>query len=610
MKIPCEPTNIPPIDEIDVPAILEKYAQERDRRLRTEGQDQYLEPAGQFADICDDDPHRPRIEREPISEDLDAAVLGGGFGGVLTGYHLNEAGVRDFRVIDHAGDFGGCWYWNRYPGVECDNVSYVYLPLLEEMGFVPSKKFSPGYEICEYIQSIARRARLYEKALMHTQVTDMHWDDTIKRWRLSTNRGDELRARFVVMCMGPLNKPKLPGIPGLDKFSGKIFHSSRWDYDYTGGSQKDPVLDRLGNERIAVVGTGASAVQIVPYLGNYVKQLYVVQRTPSQVDARDNRDTDPEWAKTLKPGWHQEMMVNFQHGLWTGLDRDEPDLICDIWTELNRNIRHQREQEGWPELTIEELLALRDEHDHRTMERMRRRVDEIVEDRETAEKLKPYYRFLCKRPCSNDAYYPTFNKPHVKLLDVSETRGIEALTEKGFMHEGTEYEVDCIILASGYEQTSDLKKRWTLERIEGREGLSIYDHWADGYKTMHGMSTHGFPNQFYLGFIQGGVHASTTETWNRQAHHIAYMIQQALDRDIQVMELSEEAQEKWLKHHRETEIDVETFSRACTPGYYNNEGGEVFRYFLGDSYGPGPYAFWDLLEKWRADGKLEGFNCS
>ncbi len=608
MSTECQPTDIPPIEEIDVDAVLEKYAYERQRRLRPEGQGQYLEPEGSFADICEADPHMPVLPRDPIREELDVAVLGGGFGGVLAAWHLKQAGVSTFRNIDHAGDFGGCWYWNRYPGVECDNVSYVYFPLLEEMGYMPSKKFAPGYEIRDYIQSIARKAGLYDRALLHTQVTALCWDQSISRWRLSTNRGDEIRARFVVMGVGPLNKPKLPRIPGLEKFEGRIFHSSRWDYDFSGGSQEDPQLDKLADKRIAVVGTGASSVQIVPYVGRYAKQLYVIQRTPSSVDARDNTETDTRWARSLEPGWHQRMLRNFQHGLWEGLARDEPDQICDIWTEINRNIRHEREKAGWPEVSLEQALQLRSDHDHRTMERLRRRVDALVEDSQTAEKLKPYYRFLCKRPCSNDYYYQTFNRPNVDLLDVSATRGIEALTEKGFMHEGKEYAVDCIILASGYEQTSELKKRWAFDALEGRDGLSLYDYWEDGYQTLHGMSSHGFPNQFYIGFIQGAVHASTTETWNRQAEHIAYLISEALDRGVTIMEPTREAQDAWVRHLHDTEVDVESFQRLCTPGYYNNEGGEQFRYFLGEAYGPGPYAFWDMLEAWRAEGSLAGFS--
>lgn len=602
MTVRCEPTNIPPIDGIDVPAVLEKYRLERDRRLRPDGQGQYLEPGRTFADICDTDPHQPVLPRAAVDEEREVVILGGGFSGVTAAYHLQQAGISDFRNIDHAGDFGGCWYWNRYPGVECDNVSYVYMPLLEEMGYIPSRKFAPGYEIRDYIQSIARKYGLYDKALLHTRVKTLEWQASLNRWLITTRQGDRIRARFVILAMGPLNKPKLPGIPGLHDFQGKIFHSSRWDYDYTGGSQRQPILDKLADKRVAVIGTGASAVQIVPYLGRHVRQLHVIQRTASCIDERNNHPTDPEWAASLQPGWHQQYLRNFQNGLWQGLDRDEPDLICDIWTEINRNIRFEREQAGWPELSLEELLTLRGEHDHRLMERLRRRVDASVVDRKTAETLKPYYHFMCKRPCSNDEYYPTFNQPNVTLIDVSATRGLERLTEKGFVHDGKEYEVDCIIAASGYEQTSELERRWDIERITGRDGLSIYDHWAARPQTLHGMTSHGFPNLFFTGFIQGGVHASTTETFGRQGQHIAGLIKEAAQRGRSCIEPTQTAQEEWMELLRPMQTDAEAFMRECTPGYYNNEGGKEFRYFLGEVYTPGPYAFWDLLEEWRATG--------
>lgn len=610
MSNPCEPTDVPPIGEIDVPTILEKYRQEREKRLRPDGQAQYAEPAGAFDDFYGYDPHIPVADREAISEDLDIAILGGGFGGVLAAFHLRRAGLDTFRNIDHAGDFGGCWYWNRYPGVQCDNDAYVYMPLLEEMGYMPSKKFADGREICDYIQAIARTTGLYDKALFHTRITAMRWDDTLGRWRLSTNRNDDIRAKFVIMAVGPLNKPKLPGVPGLENFNGKIFHTARWDYDFTGGAPENPCLDKLADKRVAVIGTGASAIQVVPFLGRYSKQLYVIQRTPSSVDARNNAETDPEWVKTLRPGWQQDYLRNFQHGLYNGLSPGEPDLICDIWTEINRNISAELQREGWPELSVEELMLRRDEHDHRTMERLRRRVESIVDDKDTAEALKPYYRFLCKRPCSNDFYYQTFNRPNVKLIDVSTTRGLEKMTANGFMHCGSEYHIDALILASGYEMTSELKKRWGIDIIEGRNGLSIYQHWSDGYRTLHGMTSHGFPNQFYIGFIQGGVHASTTETFSQQARHIAYIISETLARNAKSVEPTQQAQDDWVREIHATEIDVETFSRACTPGYYNNEGEKQFRYFLGEGYGPGPYAFRELIEQWRDEGSMRGLRLS
>jgi cyclohexanone monooxygenase len=608
----CEHTPTPP-EAVDIPELRAKYYRERDKRLRKDGQEQYIRPTGEFSEVYEADPYTPFAARDPISEDLEVAVLGAGWSGILAGVHLRRAGIGDFRNIDHAGDFGGVWYWNRYPGLQCDNDAYCYLPMLEEMGFFPSKKFTDGYEIRDYAQSIARKYELYEKPLFHTLITSLKWDESIKRWRIGTDRGDDIRARFVIMANGLLNIPKLPGVPGVHDFKGKMFHTARWDWDYTGGSQTNPVLDRLADKKVAIVGTGATAVQAIPFLGQSAKQLYVLQRTASTVDERRNTPTDPAWTASLKPGWQRERQMNFHHAAMETLSPGEEDLICDIWTEINRNLSEQFDDHGWP-TTPEEYMAKREVMDYRVMERLRQRVDSIVADPETAEILKPYYRYLCKRPASNDDYYPTFNRPNVTLFDVSPTQGVERMTEKGFIHNGMEYEIDCMIFASGFEVTSDLDRRWGINAIEGRGGISIYDAWEHEYRTFHGVMSHGFPNLFFTGFVQGGVNASTTETFDMQARHIAYVVKQALDRGATAVEPTLEAQNAYVQHIRDTAIDLSSFQRECTPGYFNNESEQVtdnagikkFRNFLGEPYGPGYYAFEKLLEDWRAGGALAG----
>jgi cation diffusion facilitator CzcD-associated flavoprotein CzcO len=604
----CEPTQTPVSDEINIPALRDKYRQERDKRLRPEGQQQYLETEDDFAASYEGDPHTPVAPRGPISEDLDVAILGGGFSGIMSGVHLRNAGVTRFRHIEHAGDFGGVWYWNRYPGIQCDNDAYCYLPLLEETGFIPSKKFCDGYEIQEHCRRIANRYSLYEGALFHTRITTLRWDESIGRWRIGTNRSDDIRARFVLMCGGPLNRPKLPGIAAIKEFRGKLFHTARWEYDYTGGSWKNPILDRLADKRVAIIGTGASAVQAIPYLGRYARQLYVLQRTPSSVDKRPNPTTDPEWVRTLKPGWQKQRQAHFHRVAVERLARGEPDLICDIWTEVNRNLAAKLEAQGWPELTLRQYLAMREVEDYLVMERMRRRVESLVEDKKTAEALKPYYRFLCKRPCSNDHYYETYNRPNVKLIDVSKSRGVERMTGKGFVADGVEYEIDCLICASGFEVTSDLDRRWGIDVIEGRGGKSLYDHWAEGYLTLHGAMTRGFPNQFFTGYLQGGFNATTTEQFSRQGYHIAYIIKEALARGATVVEPSQEAQDTWVRTIRQTAFDLSQFQRECTPGYFNNEGSKKMRWYLGESYGLGWDAFEGLLQEWRNNGTLSGLN--
>jgi cation diffusion facilitator CzcD-associated flavoprotein CzcO len=600
----CAPTRTP--DNVDIAELQEKYLRERNKRLRPDGQTQYARPVGGAAGSFADDPHMPTRARAPISEDIDVIVLGAGWGGLMAAYHLTQAGVTNFRNVDTAGDFGGVWYWNRYPGIQCDNESYCYLPLLEEMGFLPSKKFADGWEIYEYCRSIAQRFGFADRALFHTLINNLRWDESIKRWHVATNRGDDIRARFVILACGVLNMPKLPRIPGIGQFKGKIFHTARWDYGYTGGSYRNPVLDKLADKRVAIVGTGATAIQAVPHLAKYAKQLYVVQRTPSSVDERPNPPTDPEWAQSLKPGWQKERQENFHHAAMEGLRPGEPDLVCDIWTEISRNLAAELEAEGWPQLTLEQIAARREAIDYGVMERLRRRVEEIVQDKETAEALKPYYRFLCKRPLSSDEYYPTFGRPNVKLIDVSQTKGLERITERGFVVHGKEYEVDCIIFASGFEVTSDLNRRWGIDAVEGREGRSIYDHWANGPKTLHGTMSHGFPNQFYVGYIQGGLNASVTEQFGQQGYHIAYVISEALKRGLAVVEPSKEAQDAYVRHFDEIEIDLSSFLRQCPPSYFTNEGEEKPKWFLFRAYGHGWSAFQKLLQDWRDKGELRG----
>jgi cation diffusion facilitator CzcD-associated flavoprotein CzcO len=385
-----------------------------------------------------------------------------------------------------------------------------------------------------------------------------------------------------------------------------MFHTARWEYDYTGGTRQNPVLDKLADKRVGIVGTGATAIQAVPYLGKYAKQLYVLQRTPSTVDERDNPPTDPEWVKTLQPGWQKERQANFHRAAMESFLPGEPDLVCDIWTEISRNLAAELEAEGWPQLSFEEFMRRREVVDYRVMERLRGRAASMVKDPATAEALKPYYRFLCKRPLSNDDYYPTFNRPNVKLIDVSASQGVQEMTAKGFKHDGVEYEVDCMIFASGFEVSSDLDRRWGISVVEGRGGKSIYKHWANGPLTVHGIMTHGFPNQFYTGYIQGGLNASTTEQFGKQGYHIAYVISEALKRGAKVVEPTQAAQDAYVKHFFDTEFDSSQFQRECTPSYFTNEGQVKAPWALFRGYGPGWGAFQKLLEDWRNKGDMEG----
>jgi cyclohexanone monooxygenase len=591
--------------DFDPDALREKYRAEREKRLRPDGNDQYLEVTGEFAHFVDDPYVAPGFAREPLTDEVDVVLIGGGFGGLLAGSRLRQLGVENIRIIEKGGDFGGTWYWNRYPGIACDIESYVYLPLLEELDYVPVEKYSRGPEIFAHCKRIAEKFDLYRDVCFQTQVTGLRWDGDSARWIVSTDRGDEMKARFVSLANGFLQKPKLPGIPGVETFRGHCFHTSRWDYGYTGGDS-DGNLTGLRDKRVGIVGTGASAVQCVPHLGANAEHLYGFQRTPSSVDVRANRPTDPDWARSLGAGWHQGRMDNFQ--ILTAGGYQEEDLVNDGWTDIIRKLLSMMLSEDEPDLSPEALAKTMETADFIKMEEIRARVDSIVDDPATAEALKPYYRQFCKRPCFHDEYLQTFNRPNVTLVD-TRGKGVERVTEKGVVVAGEEYELDCLIYATGFEVGTDYSRRAGYE-VVGRDGATLSQKWKDGVTTLHGIHIHGFPNCFMMTISQSGFTVNFPYMINEQAKHIAYIIQQALDRDIRSLEVSQEAETAWVDTVREMADRTSEFSENCTPGYYNNEGqpGKAGR--QNGFYFGGPTEFVEILESWRADGKMKGLEVS
>ena len=584
----------------DPDALRDKYRFERDKRLRADGNEQYVEIAGQFAHYLED-PYVAPVERGPIFDTTEVIVIGGGFGGLLAGARLREAGIESLRVIEKGGDFGGTWYWNRYPGAACDVESYIYLPLLEEIGYIPKEKYSKAPEILAHSQAIGRHFDLYRNACFQTEVTEMRWDDTERVWVISTNRGDRMKARFVVMANGPLHRPKLPGIPGVESFAGHSFHTSRWDYDYTGGSSEGGLV-KLKDKRVGIIGTGATAVQCVPHLGEHAQELFVFQRTPSSIDVRNNRPTDDGWARSLRPGWQQERMDNFNALVSGGFA--EEDLVNDGWTDIIGNLLIRLRQEASPDLSPEGLARNLELADFEKMNQIRSRVDDIVSDPKTAEALKPWYRQFCKRPCFHDDYLATFNRPNVHLVD-TEGRGVERITPNSVVANGVEHEIDCLIYATGFEVGTEYTRRAGYE-LYGRDGLSLTEKWSSGARTFHGFHSHGFPNCFIISNIQSGFTVNFPHMLNEQSKHIAYILSEAAQRGITTIEAKPEAEDAWVR----TIIDLSQFNQrfleSCTPGYYNNEGKPADRAVQNGSYGAGPVAFVGVLEKWRSEGSLSG----
>ena len=585
----------------DPEALLERYRIERDKRLRADGNDQYLEIKGQLAHYLDDPFIDGKIEREPLADEVDVVIVGGGFGGLQVAARLCQAGVDDIRLIEKGGDFGGTWYWNRYPGAQCDVESYCYLPLLEELDYVPREKYAYAKEILEHSARIGEHFGLYERTLFQTEVTGVRWDAGAKRWIVETNRGDAIRARFISMANGPLHRPKLPGIPGIESYRGHSFHTSRWDYEYTGGGPEGG-LDKLGDKRIAIIGTGATAIQCVPFLGETAEHLYVFQRTPSTVDVRGNKPTDPQWAAGLGAGWQKHRMENF-NALLSGVPQRE-DLVGDGWTDLVDKMMSQfkKSREG-DNISIPKMMETAN---FEKMEEIRSRVDEYVEDPDTAEKLKPYYKMFCKRPTFNDDFLPTFNQPNVTLVD-TDGKGVERITEQGLVVAGVEYEVDCIIYSTGFEVGTAYTRRAGYD-VVGRDGAKLSEHWSEGTRTLHGMSSHGFPNLFITQISQSAFTANFPHLLDEASVHQAHIIAHALNNGIQTVEVTKEAEDAWV----ETILGFTDGPLAglggpdCTPGYYNNEGQVNPTAAQSAPYGGGSIGFFELLAKWRESGEFEG----
>jgi len=598
--------NLFPDLDFDPDALRERYRQERDKRLRDDGENQYLEAAENFAHYADEDPYTAQTPREAIKRDVNVVVVGGGFSGLMAAARLKERGAEDVLLIEAGGDFGGTWYWNRYPGAQCDIESYCYLPLLEETGYMPKEKYSFAPEIFEHTRRVGEYLGLYELALFQTRVKDAAWQEDRKRWRLTTDRGDVLDARFLIQATGPANRPKLPQIPGIDRFKGHSFHTARWDYEYTGGDHQGN-LHKLADKRVGIIGTGATAIQCIPFLGKHAKDLYVFQRTPSSVDLRGNSQTDPEWYAGQKPGWQRERRENFAAVL--AGQNFTVDLVADGWTDIARRIglslMNRRSDAG--NLDMEEISLRSEIADFQKMNEIRSRVDAEVGKADAAEALKPWYRQFCKRPTFNDDFLTTFNRDNVHLIDVSASKGVDGITEKGVLANGEEIELDCLIFATGFEITTSAHRRVDFD-TRGRNGQSLYEHWGEGFRTLHGLSSHGFPNWFTIGINQNGLSPNMTAMFDDQAVHVSYIIDEVQKRGATTIEVDAEAEKAWVEEIvRLAGGGNAEFLEACTPGYYNREGQVGKGVSMQNSpYAPGINAFNDLLARWRETGTLEG----
>jgi len=572
----------------------EKYRIEREKRLRADGIRQYKELKGDYEEF-DRDPYvEPGFTRAAVIEDVDVVIVGGGFGGMIEAANLTKAGVTNFRIVEKAGDFGGTWYWNRYPNAACDVESYVYLPLLEDTGYMPTEKYAKAPEIFAYCQLLGRTFDLYRGALFQTEVEDMRWDESRKRWNVMTSRSDILSAKFIVIAGGVLHKAKLPGIPGIETYAGRAFHTSRWDYSYTGGSSQT-LMEKLADKRVGIIGTGATAVQVVPKLAEAAKELFVFQRTAACVGVRNNKPTDPEWFKSLKPGWQAERTRNFTQAV-TGA-QPAVDMIDDEWTKMNWVDTRKLPENDEEALELERI-------DFENMERVRQRIADVIKDPATAELMMPWYSQSCKRPCFHDEYLPAFNRPNVHLVD-TDGKGVNEINEHGVIVNGVEYPVDLLIFASGFEVTTGYTHRLGFDP-KGRDGVSLSEAWAEGPATLHGVLSNGFPNMFMISTVQGAQATNFVHSITEAAQHVAFLIEQCVKGDIATIEPETAAQENWFETLFAQLWGIARYNATCTPGYLNSEGGGDMRSARAIAWMTSVLGFAEYVENWRQQGDLAG----
>ena len=535
-----------------------------------QGAADYIAMEGEFAKYLEDVYSAPPVEREALTDECEILVVGAGFAGLLLWYKLRAAGFQDVRFCEKGGDVGGTWYWNRYPGIACDVESYSYLPLLEEMGYFPTMKFASGFEILEYCQSMAEKTGFYDHCLFHTTVQQTIWEEATGRWTVVTDRGDKMRARYVVLANGILTTPKLARIDGMETFAGKAFHTSRWDYKAD-----------LDGKRVGIIGTGATAVQIVPELAKIVTELFVFQRTPSTIDVRDQRETTPEeieaWSK--EPGWaraRRERLAKISSGR-TALKGNDDYLSGKV-----DDFKERKQYES--ELSPEEMIQRQLNSNFRIMEQIRARIDAIVKDPKTAAALKPYYTYGCKRPTFHDEFLPTFNLPHVKLVDTAPL-GVSKINARGVVHDGVEYPVDVLIYATGFQWMATA----TFNMITGRDGQTLQQKWAsEGVKTFLGLHSHGFPNLFIMSGPQGGGgQFNFTRGIEGHTDYVIWMLKTLASRGANIVDIKKEPENAYAQHCREADLNTRPL-RDCI-SYYNGDG----------SAEPGSLAYYGGPQKWH-----------
>ena len=490
----------------------------------------------------------PVVRREEGSagdvRTYDAVVVGAGFSGLYMLFWLRDKLGLRARVFEKGKDVGGTWYWNRYPGARCDSESVYYCfsdhlseEILQEWNW--SERYATQPEIQRYLRWVAEKMDLLRDIELNRTVLAAHYDEDRAIWRITLDGDEQVEARFFITAVGCLHAINMPKFPGLERFRGRWYHTADWPEEGVS----------FAGRRVGVIGTGATAVQVIPEVAKEAAHVYVFQRTPNHCIPGQNRKISPEEMAEIKRNYKQiwqKMRANRAGFPYNPSNRSAletpPEERWRIYEEA-----WQRGGLGFGQETFADLI-INEEANRTAQEFFAAKIREIVRDPHVADLLTPKYPFGTKRPPLEHGYYETFNRPNVTLVDVRSTP-IEEITERGIRTSEREYELDDIIFATGFDAMTGAL--FAID-IRGRGGVSLRDRWADGPQTYLGLATHGFPNMFMITGPQSpSVLTNMVVAIEQHVEWIADCIRYLREHGYDAIEAAPEAEQQWVAHHAE-----------------------------------------------------------
>jgi len=525
------------------------------------------------------------------SKHFDAVVVGAGFAGMYLVYRLRKMGFS-VRCIESAGDVGGTWYWNRYPGARCDVPSLQYSFKFDEQlqqDWEWPERYSTQPEILEYAKHVADRFDLRKDITFNTKVESAHYNDNSKQWDVATSNGENLTAQFCIMASGALSSTNYPDIKGIRSFKGEMYHTGAWPHqkvDFTG-------------KRVGIIGTGSSGIQAIPVVAEQAEHLHVFQRTPQYAIPARNKAMDKDEEADVKANYKAfRDKIYRMPGAVLRDDTVKPLAEASGPEEIEEVMEKAWQTGGTNFLRAFSDLMENTEKNDVASRFAKKKIGEIVKDPAILEMLTPDYPIGCKRIVLDTNYFQTYNRDDVTLVSCAD-HPIEEITEKGLIINGTEYELDCIIFATGYDAMTGALTRID---IRGRDGTTVKETWKDGPQAFLGMAVNGFPNMFTIcGPGSPSVLANVITHIEQNVEWISDIMAYMRDHNKASAEVSREAELGWSAHVAELG-DASLFAQ-CNSWYVGANIPGKPRVFLAYAGGFPPYC--DKCDEIAANGYPE-----